>query len=324
MAKKNKDYKFYYGIPHCHTSNSTGKGSIKDAVKCAKSYNLDFIIITDHINYLRNKDNAKWHSIKKKIRSYSKKNHRFLILYGYEISVNHIGHINVINASELIEKKKVNLRKLFQYLKNSKNTVGAFNHPDRSIKRCEYNCEYNKLIRLIEVGNGTKFSKYKRYEDCYYNLLDNGWKLGAINSQDNHKTDWGKSDNLTVVISKSLKKKYIISALRDRRTYSTESRTLKLIVKANNEWMGSSINIIKGEKIHFHIEAYDKEKEIKFIQIISNKGVVCNQKNFNNANNAVWNLDLCWSTENTWYVVKVMHSDGRIALSSPVFVEAQF
>ena len=44
--------KFYYGIPHSHTSLSTGKSSPYESLEHARSNGLDFLIITDHNKYL--------------------------------------------------------------------------------------------------------------------------------------------------------------------------------------------------------------------------------------------------------------------------------
>lgn len=44
--------RFYYGIPHSHTSLSTGKSNPYESLEHARSNGLDFLIITDHNKYL--------------------------------------------------------------------------------------------------------------------------------------------------------------------------------------------------------------------------------------------------------------------------------
>lgn len=64
--KKNKILKCFYGIPHCHTAFSTGRGTPNDAYEYGKNTEIDFMIITDHNSYLskdlywNNKEISKW------------------------------------------------------------------------------------------------------------------------------------------------------------------------------------------------------------------------------------------------------------------------
>ncbi len=44
--------KYYYGIPHCHTEFSTGKGSPMEAYEYAYRDRLNFLFITDHNSHL--------------------------------------------------------------------------------------------------------------------------------------------------------------------------------------------------------------------------------------------------------------------------------
>ena len=51
--------KYYYGIPHCHSSYSTGKGTPLDLYEFAIKCNLDFLFVTDHNDFLPNKTTVK-------------------------------------------------------------------------------------------------------------------------------------------------------------------------------------------------------------------------------------------------------------------------
>jgi hypothetical protein len=151
-------------------------------------------------------------------------------------------------------------------------------------------------------------------------MLDLGWHLGAINGQDNHRANWGEKDNLTVVIAKSLTKQDFMEALKRRRTYSTESRSLKMTFKADGYWMGSIVEAGEGERINFEIIAEDKNRPIKKLQIISMGGTVVMEQGFNNSKRAEWNPGLEVKAGEEWYVLKVIHRDGRWGISSPIFV----
>lgn len=322
------NYNFYYGVPHCHTSCSDGKGTPAEAYTLAKNYNLDFLIITDHSGSLIrsevNNQIPNWEMTKAEAETTNKKYTDFLALIGFEISTKLWGHVNVINCKNVIDKKaRKNPQELYDWLCNedSDNIILSINHPNRSSYFLSYISEFDKFINLMEVGNGSPPRQYTRSEEYYFKALDNGWHIGAVNGQDNHNNNWGEPDNLTVVIAENLDMSSFINALKLRRVYSTETRTLKLTVKANNHWMGSILNLKKSDKLNLQIIAEDCSTPITKIQLISNDGNIIKEKSFLNSNTAKWKPTLTIITDYSWYVVKVFHEDGRFGISSPIFVQ---
>ena len=45
---KYEGYKWYVGVPHCHTTASDGGLTLEELIKKAKKNKLDFLMITDH------------------------------------------------------------------------------------------------------------------------------------------------------------------------------------------------------------------------------------------------------------------------------------
>lgn len=318
--------KHFYGIPHCHTNYSTGKSTPLEALEYAKNNGLDFIIITDHNDYLEDKvyykSNvlSKWEALRKYIDYYNKKNKSFLAIQGFEVHSNYHGHINIINSNFYFKGTLKNIQNLlFWFVANNK-TLGGFNHPDKSILNIEYSKDLNNYIRYIEVGNGVFPQKYKRYDKLYFALLDQGWKLGAINSQDNHKLNYGDSENLTVVLCDELNKKSIIEAINNLMVYSTESKSLKLIFSINNHIMGSSIHYDEKTELNFTIIAEDKINKIDKIEVItSNYKVIKSLKDMHQERiRYIFKLPINKSEK--YYVAKVYMKD-KIALSSPIFID---
>jgi len=197
---KIENLRHFYGIPHCHSNYSTGKSAPLEALEYAKNKGLDFIIITDHNDYLEDKAYyrsnvlSKWDALRKYMDYFNKKNRNFLALQGFEVHTGSLGHINIINPNFYFKGTLKKIQSLlFWFVANNK-SLGGFNHPDKSILDVEYSKELNSYIKYIEVGNGIFPQKYKRYDKIYFALLDKGWKLGAINSQDNHKLNYGDSE----------------------------------------------------------------------------------------------------------------------------------
>lgn len=320
---KSNRYNFYYGIPHSHTSFSTGKGTPIDAFNYAHKKSLDFLIITDHSGFLNkktkynSKEVSKWKVVKNSSNDFAKDKKKFLPLHGFEVSSKGLGDFNILNTNNLYKEKIRNFEDFKAWLKKQHNPIVCINHPHKYIESLKYDETLDKYINFIEVGNGSPPYKYLRGEKYYYKLLDKGWHIGAINGQDNHRENWGDTDNLTVVICNSLKKDDFLDALHSRRTYSTETRSLELVFRVNGCWMGSIIKN-NSSKLDFEITAEDKKAPTKKIQIISNGGFVIEEKNCHKKNKVKWNLTLPFEKER-WYVVKVTHENGKIGISSPIF-----
>lgn len=335
-------YNFYYGIPHAHTSYSDGVGLPTDAMEYARNKNLDFLFISDHSNFFdgvkkknfeydkhkkqySEKDGSMWFKTRKDVESINTKYNNFVALRGFEMRWFAGGHISILNSQNYLNGRKqhINQDNLSSWLINQNNVIAAINHPGRSFKPLEYNSEINRILKLIEVGNGSFPRKYMRCESYYYKLLDMGWQLGAINGQDNHFQNWGDGDNLTVLLSEKLNADSLLDAMRNMRTYSTESRSLKLIYKINNLWMGSTLNLKVGSLINFEIIAEDNSCKIDKLQIISKGGTVVKEISCSDQNIAVWKPSLLINEKEIWYVIKVIHSNGKWGISSPIFIKPE-
>ena len=318
--------KYYYGIPHCHTAYSTGKGTPLDAFEYGKENDLDFMIITDHNSFLektlsiQGKECSRWISTKNIVEKFRKKNENFLPIIGFETKTSPYGDFNIVNPSTFFTGVVRNLNLLLLWMMNNPDSFITINHPHRSITLLDYNEYLNKLITSIEVGNGTYPNKYIRYDKYYYALLDKGWKLGAINGQDNHRINFGDSENLTVIISQELSKTSLIKAFRERRTFSTESKTLRMFFKINDFFMGDEITD-SPKKLRFIIFAEDLKRKILSIEILSNGGKTIKKISNINLNSIKYIYEQEINEKENWYVIKINEEGNRIAISSPIFLK---
>lgn len=328
MSRSKKKYNFYYGVPHAHTSLSDGAAPPYEAYKYARDMNIDFLICTDHVGYLLGKNSksnnkeyrTKWEQLQGEAKEINKRYKDFVALTGYELSTNFWGHMNIITNRHLIDKKRKNSNEFFEWIVDKNDIILSLNHPYQHKNRLSYSTEFDKYINLYEVGHGIPTTKYVRSFNEYYNTLDLGWHIGAINGQDNHDLSWGKSENLTVVIAEELKPRAILKAMRERRVYSTESKTLKMVLKANGSWMGSIIRV-ENNIIDFEIVAQDKKYPITQIELISNGGKIVFKKDFNNLDTIRLNITLKQTPKDFWYVLKVTQVDNKIGISSPIFLK---
>lgn len=261
-------------------------------------------------------------SKKKTLKHFNKNDKYFLGIQGFEIKIKSIGDLNIINSKNHVKGSIKDLDKLLTWLQRE-NCICIINHPGDSIERLKNHYELNQYIPLIEVGNGSSPYKYTRYFKHYFKLLDAGWKLGAVNGQDNHLANWGNSSNLTVVLSEKLSCRHILEGMKKRRTYSTESRTLKLVYKINDTWMGSTLQCKASEYLNFHLYIEDIEVPLEKVQIISMGGKVVKEFICNKSHKLKYEFKIPASHEENWYVIKVIQADNKLALSSPIFIELE-
>lgn len=317
--------KFYYGIPHSHTEFSTGKGSPIEAYEYGYRSGLDFMFITDHNSYLSSEISikdykySKFQGTKVYASKIKKKYDSFLPLVGFECKTYLYGDLNIMNSSNFFTGSVKDLKVLALWMLNNPDAFISINHPHKNIKALPYNPVLNKLITSIEVGNGNPASKYTRHDRYYFSLLDDGWKLGAINGQDNHRINFGDSENLTVCICNSFSTSDIISSFREKRTYSTESRYLKLYFTINDNFMGEEITI-SDDKLRFMIFTEDIKYKIKEIQIITNKGTVIRTIENINLSSIKYLYEHKREPHETWYIIKVIEENNKVAFSSPIFI----
>ena len=325
---KTNNFKFYYGIPHAHTILSTGKGTPFDAIIYSKNNNLDFLIITDHNSYLKkdiivnHKTQNRWDYLVHSINKYRKKNSGFLPVYGFETRTYLYGDFNIINPTTYFTGTLNNLKLLVLWMLNNPNAFIIINHPHSNILNLEYNEIFNKLITSFEVGNGSLKGKYLRFDKNYYALLDKGWKLGAVNGQDNHKLNWGDSENLTVFLAEDLSITSLVYAFRNRLTYSTESKTLKMYFKINDTFMGGILKADNSYKLKFFIFCQDKNYEISSIEIVTNHNKVIKEINNININSIKYLYEHEHNEDETWYLIRIHQAKNRLCISSPIFIES--
>ncbi|MDR0499242.1 MAG: hypothetical protein LBH03_05875, partial [Holophagales bacterium] len=304
---------------------------------------IDFLFMTDHSNMFDNATNADdydevkkefseksdsdWYRTRLAAEASTDKNfyagRAFEMTYANNQA--HYGHVNVYFTDTYVEASRTmaTFGDFYKWLAANQDTaIACFNHPNRpdtSFNSLAYDSRVDDVIQLIEVGNGSLGANYVDTEEYYYKALDYGWHLAPVQAQDNHAQNWGNAGNLTGILAASLSKEDLLDAFKNRRLYASQSKDLRLIVKANGYDMGSILPV-SVKTIDFEIKANDAELPISEIQIITNSGRILNSRKFSTAvSNAEWNVSID-PQPGAWYTVKVIHSNGRYGLGSAVYV----
>lgn len=264
---QNRSLKGYFGILHAHTESSDGKGSVADAYVTGRDIaGLDFMAVTDHPEAWRVKGgpgDTSW----QQVRGIATANTRpdFLGLAGFEYSSLAFGHFTVLNTPSYRDSVlDYSLRDFYEWLAHpaQDGAIVFFNHPGFHIYRRPFEFAHFDLDKRLtetiiglEVLHRNSAYEYMRGYTQAMPYLDEailkGWTLGAVGGQDNHRGSWGLQDSVRVVpLLSSLDKEQLLSALRQRRFYATQSQDLQFTVEARGEsspWVPMGSHLIRAQ-----------------------------------------------------------------------------
>jgi len=193
------------------------------------------------------------------------------------------GHMNTFNTTGWVDRRNsylnvggnqdLRLLRYYELLRNSPESVSMFNHPGTTFgnfNNFAHFCPETALrIPLIEAANGESAigtSGYFPAFEQYIMALDRGWLVAPVNSQDNHRGNFGWSNEGRVAIhTNDFTYDGMWQAFRDRNAYFTEIRDIEINYTAHfagshpdGEMMGSIIQHRPSE-VRFEIEAYIPE-----------------------------------------------------------------
>lgn len=321
-------WSFYFGQIHSHTSYSDGVLTPDEAYPYARDVaGLDFLGITEHGYYMFENPHH-WEALTEAAKRFTEPG-RFVAFRGTEWT-HGAGHISVIEAPEPCSRDvQIGFDDLVAWMEG-KGGIASFNHPGRNEQGnwddFKYSLGGNRTIRLLEVGSGP-YPRNTFYEASYIRALDRGWQVGAINSQDNHRADWGTAaDTRTGVVARALTREDLMEALRAMRTYSTEDRNVQVKFMGNGRWMGEVLLI--GE-VEFEIDISDPDPgdTVHEVDLRSTGGATIMtlegsgdeggpdrpfRRSFTLAPNQGYN----------WYYLRIEQTDGDVIVTSPIWVKS--
>jgi methionine-rich copper-binding protein CopC len=290
-------YTVYYGNLHSQTNHSDGGGDLAsctgaqnpqsaaygptDAFNYAKGRGLDFLMASEHNHMYDGSDStntaanpvdakALFQSGLTDASNFNSSNPNFLAIYGLEWGViNNGGHLNILNATELLGWESNASGQLIGDTLTPKNDyaalytlmrqrgwLGQFNHPASSGQflvgsvPLAYTADGDEAMALCEVMNTSAFSTNttetetgrSNYEGACKKALEAGYHVAFSSDQDNHCANWGASyTNRTAVLIPNgtpLSNASFMEAVRARRVFATMDKTSQLVLTANGHVMG--------------------------------------------------------------------------------------
>ncbi|MBY0240754.1 MAG: CehA/McbA family metallohydrolase [Burkholderiaceae bacterium] len=368
-------YTVYYGNLHSQTNHSDGGGALgactgaqapqsaafgpTDAYAYAKGRGLDFLMTSEHNHMYDGSDStntaanpatakALYQSGLSAAASYNAANPTFLGIYGLEWGViNNGGHLNILNANELVGWESNSSGQLLADTLVAKNDyaslytlmrqrgwLGQFNHPESSGQflvngtALGYSADGDQAMALCEVLNTSAFSTNttetetgrSTYESACKKALEAGFHVAFSTNQDNHCANWGASyTNRTGVLiptGTALTQASFMDAIRARRVFATMDKTSQLVLTANGRVMGERFANNGALTLNANF-ASSSGKTASTVQIF--EGVP-------GRNGTVTQLAASASTTVTpangehFYYAKVTQNDGNILWSAPIWV----
>lgn len=266
----------------------------------------------------------------------------FLGIYGYEMTWSDgSGHINTFNTPGFEDRQNpdfynksqsasnpVGLKAYYEALTKVPNSISQFNHPGTQFGDfydfANYSQTYDKLINLIEVGNGEgpiRGAGYFPSYEYYTRALDKGWHVAPANNQDNHKGNWGDSNTArSVVLAPDLTEGSLYDAMQNCRVYSTEDNDLSIRYTVNGAVMGSEISVDKGEPLNIRAELSDPtDSKIGKVEVIVNGGRVAATRQVESNRDTV---EFALPNNYSYYYLRITQADKDIAVTAPVWTGA--
>ncbi len=286
-------YNVYYGHLHNHTSFSDGSGTPDQAYTTAKANGLDFLGLSDHSHLL---SDAEWTATLDAAEMYNSEN-VFTTFRGFEWTSGTYGHVTVVNTPTYISAGTSaydTFSELCTWL-NSQDCIAFFNHPGYyNSSGVEFNHFQNTLATEKIVGmefwnktdgfskfyysssNGTLVEGYTTGDGkAYYDeALQNGWKIGAQGSEDNHVASWGGLTNYkTAVLALANTRTDLLAAYKAKRFYSTRYNSIAMSFKIDGNEMGSTISA--GTKpVQILVNESNNARTVRKVELLKNGIVV--------------------------------------------------
>ncbi|THB69216.1 MAG: hypothetical protein D6B28_11760 [Gammaproteobacteria bacterium] len=264
----------YLGNLHSHTSHSDGEGLPRDIYPWARNTcQLDFYTISDHGEQLSEEewdDTEYWRLQNDAPGSY-------IPVRAFEQSIyfDQEGHANIFTTGRHQDWRGVfkTQKQVYEWV-DEQNALMQLNHPGRpdgffdDFKYYDWADPHVFAIETANKGNGNNSNAYLQH---FTRALDKGWHLAPTAGWDNHDVNSCKITR-TGAIMPALDNDTLVDTMRNRRLYSSDDPTLRLIFKMGHHWMGEIVPNA-GNTVTFTIAAEDEEP-ITRIELITDGGVV--------------------------------------------------
>lgn len=256
-------YKWYVGVPHCHTVASDGGLTLEQVIEKAKKSKLDFLMITDH--NVNCKDFPQVDGL--------------TLIYGAELTKEG-GHCNMWGVKDVIDSVDYETCETyddFLRIKDEAKRRGAvicMNHPH--CNQCPWRWEKNAAdIDVLEVWNAPTHFDNLTCTEWWHEQLRNGHKLPVVGGSDYHK-DYVVTNLLTwpvtYVYAKSNSPEDILDAIvKGHTTICFDVGTTFIDIKSDDNIIGDTVKLTADTSVTINVKKLRKNHKL----IVFNKDGEC-------------------------------------------------
>lgn len=339
-------------------SATSGTNNPGNSYSYAKgSYHMDFLGIADH-NHYSSLNNPGMH-----VADYAKglfqadtanREGSFVCMYGMEWgAIDNGGHVVTYGIPGLIGWEsgsglwgptnnydifcgKTDYTSLWKIINSYPNAFSTLAHPQtndfNSLVESAYDIVADSAVTGTAIRNGAAFSTTNDYTDpvptsyvsVYLKALAKGFHVGPVCDQDNHYTNFGRTNRIrTVVLAKNLKRDSITAAYKAMRFYGTDDWNAQVDFTINGNFMGSDITAATNSAIQVTItdpDITDTTSKIEIFYGVPGSGTnatvlqsatLTNTLNFNHVTSL---------NDKFYYFIKITQKDGDLIYTAPIWV----
>lgn len=195
-----------------------------------------------------------------------------------------------------------------------------------------YNASADSAVVGIAVRSGAAFSTTTDYSDAapssyqsvYYNALAKGYHVGPNCDQDNHYTNFGRTNHIrTVVLAKSLKRDSITAAYKANRFYASDDWNTQINFTINGSFMGSDITSATNSAIQVTVTDPDAGDDVSRIDIYygvpgsGSNPTILRTATLTNILNYTHTTAL---NDKFYYFARIIQKDGDFIYTAPIWV----
>jgi hypothetical protein len=348
---------FYYGNLHAHSAYSDGNKDAltslastpyHDFVFAKTAQHFDFLGISEHNHSLAGMVLADYARGLQQADS-ANQNGSFVAMYGIEWGVIGPpgGHVLIYGCNQLIGwdtlmgipnydvyNAKLDYNGLFTKIARIPDAFVCLAHPASSdysnLFSSSVNTTYDSAIVATAIRSGPAFStdtlysnpSTSSYESRYKDALKQGYHLGAILDHDNHYTTFGKTANSrTVVLAPSLSRADIMTAIKQRKTQSSDDWNVQVTFQINNAPLGSIVTDTASPRITVTVYDPDLETTASIVITYGIPGSGLNPTSLTSSTTGSINYLHSIPTGSSYYYYAVVtQADGDKIFTAPIWV----
>ena len=340
---------FYLADMHVHTSNACSKPNGRmvlttrsDGSSIAHYYQqiidenkLDISVTTDHACFLNRKEFYRGFTDAEDMC----KEDSPIIFAGAEselvvgerdrfgIPHTNSGEIVTINADQYYCCRS--WQEFIEYFSNCPNVIMTLAHPEffsvRSRGKGSFslhrnnNARFRKMLRFVEMGDGSDRGGNPVHEHAFTMALDNGFQVSTTCSSDSHGPIWGyeRIPGQTIVMAKEKSREAFVEALLNCRAYASSTGNVKVRYTVNGKAAPTKLSWCNKYDFHLEISYFydDPTTEIVRGEVISDGGrkILDLEGDFSNMDFTIE------SKTASWFYLRLWDEEGRKTWSVPIW-----